>query len=173
MPNIIYVHTPATLDSSRSSSSASWCNASADSWGAPGKHSRMMLMLSRLPCGAKRRQQRWVMMADLTNVNMWSIISSGVNCLRNRSFSPQGFHTSHTDAVERENVNGVWKKQWHFEVIVQIQAEALLHNIVTWWPNRVHMFILLWFFDCKENITLTISPMSFINCLKDLWTLLE
>lgn len=51
---------PATLASSRSSSSASWCNASADSWGAPGKHSRMMLMLSRLPCGQKRRQPRQV-----------------------------------------------------------------------------------------------------------------
>lgn len=51
-------HPPATLDSSRSSNSASWCNASADSWGAPGKHNSMMLMLSKLPCGGKKLDQQ-------------------------------------------------------------------------------------------------------------------
>lgn len=32
--------------------------------------------------------------------------------------------------LEQQNVNGVRKKRWHFEVI---QAEDLLHNSVTWW----------------------------------------
>lgn len=121
-------HPPATLDSSRSSNSASWCNASADSWGAPGKHSRMMLMLSKLPCGEKWHQQRWVIMADLTNVNTSNSISCWVN-----SFGEQiifAWRYMHTDALEQQNVNGVGRKLWHFEVI---QAEALLHNTVTWW----------------------------------------
>ena len=151
MPNIIYAHTPATLDSSRSSSSASWCNASADSWGAEGKQRRMMLMLSKLPCGVKQFQQRWVTIADFTNVNTWHMTSSSVNCFRNRSFLPGGFaHQCYTIAEEQENVNGMWKKLWHFEVIVQIQAGFLVHYRVTWWTNRVQMwplFILIWFFD--------------------------
>lgn len=68
---------PATLASSRSSSSASWCSASADSWGAPGKQIRMMLMLSKLPCKkkAKRRQHMWLTTADLTNVSTQSAVS--------------------------------------------------------------------------------------------------
>lgn len=48
-------------------------------------------------------------------------------------------HQCHTDAAEQENVNGVKKKLWHFEVIEQIHAEALLHNRVIWWPNRAHV----------------------------------
>lgn len=101
----VHTHTPATLDSSRSSNSASWCNASADSWGAPGKHNRMMLMLSKLPCGAKWRKQRWIMMADLTNVN----ITNGkywVNSFINRPFSPQCLGT------------GVTQTQWSRKILM-------------------------------------------------------
>uniref|UniRef100_A0A3B3TRF5 Reticulon n=1 Tax=Poecilia latipinna TaxID=48699 RepID=A0A3B3TRF5_9TELE len=34
---------------------ASRCSASCDTWGAPGKHTMMMLMLSKLPCRRKQR----------------------------------------------------------------------------------------------------------------------
>lgn len=40
---------PSTFISMCCSSSASCCSASCDSWGAPGKQTMMMLMLSKLP----------------------------------------------------------------------------------------------------------------------------
>lgn len=49
---------PSTLISMCCSSSASCCSASCDSWGAPGKQTMMMLMLSKLPCRDRQHLRR-------------------------------------------------------------------------------------------------------------------
>lgn len=161
----LYAHPPATLDSSRSSSSASWCNASVDSWGAPGKHSRMMLMLSKLPWGGKR----WVM-------NGWPYKCQHV---RHDHVPAELFAEKdhvhlkvHAAALRRRSgavLNGVWKKLWHFKVI---QAEAPLCNSVTVWRDghngqaqqevreRVHMWpVLIRMCSLIKLISCIIAPM--------------
>lgn len=49
---------PSTFVSISCSSSASFCRASGVTWGAPGKQTMMMLMLSRLPCGGRQSTDR-------------------------------------------------------------------------------------------------------------------
>lgn len=45
---------PSTFRSICCSSSASCCSAFSDTWGAPGKQTMMMLMLSKLPCRGRQ-----------------------------------------------------------------------------------------------------------------------
>lgn len=55
---LFFSKVPSTFMSRCCSSSASCCSASCETWGAPGKQTMMMLMLSRLPCRGRHSHQR-------------------------------------------------------------------------------------------------------------------